>query len=160
VRHFRLLCLGLLLAGCASAGNPAIRNDALLGQIEIGKSTKEDVRKLMGGPSLSARGHGPGQYHETWKYVYVQHDANPWIYVPFLGPIVLMMNGVGQTESASFSVYFDGAGFVRALARDNMDLKMGGLITPTSLRLQAETKDESAEPEPVRFHHNMQIHTQ
>jgi outer membrane protein assembly factor BamE (lipoprotein component of BamABCDE complex) len=156
------LLLALLSAGCATAGNPAVRDQTLLDQIQVGTSTKDDVRRLMGWPSVSAVIHGAGQYHETWKYAYARHDSNPFIYVPLIGPLVLMINGAGKTESASFSIYFDQAGIVRGLTKDNMDLNLGGIVTPTSLILRSEAKGESADAEqhPVRFHNNIQIHAQ
>ena len=47
-----LLIAVVALAGCTSSGNATIKNQELIDQVKMGKSTKDDVRRLFGEPKI------------------------------------------------------------------------------------------------------------
>jgi outer membrane protein assembly factor BamE (lipoprotein component of BamABCDE complex) len=154
-----LSCLTVL--GCATTvGNPNITDQSIVSQIQIGTSKKNDVQQLLGSPSMTSRVQMQGQVQEWWSYSYVHQDTNPLVYFPIIGLFVLATDGLGKTESASFSVYFDQGGIVRGTGKGTMDMNMGGIGTPTSINSTSESTVESpgAGKEPFRMENKIEIH--
>lgn len=82
----------ILFLGCARLGHdfPMER----VGEIENGKSTREDVRRILGEPvHIGQTSDGSG----WWGYQYIQSTA--------IGPVV-------DTKSKNFTVWFDANGVV------------------------------------------------
>ena len=156
-----LFCLAVL--GCATTvGNPNITDPAIISQIQIGTSKKNDVLRLLGTPSMTSRVQVQGQIQEWWSYSYAHHETNPLVYFPIIGLFVLATGGLGETESAGFSVYFDRDGVVRGTGKSKMDINMGGIVTPTSIDSKSESTVESpgTDKEPVRMENKIEIHSQ
>lgn len=74
------LSLLVLITGCATAGNPAVMDQSVVSQIEIGKSTKADIRRLLGEPTSSSVFQTAGQQHESWGYAYAKHETNGFLF--------------------------------------------------------------------------------
>lgn len=116
-----LLIAVLSLAGCyaSSSGSAGIKNQELVAQIKIGKSTKHDVTLLFGQPTSVMRASfqvanqgDPKQMVtvvESWGYSYThaQTDAKSWI--PFAG---LWLGGTNY-ETAQVQFGFDGKDIVQ-----------------------------------------------
>lgn len=116
-----LLIAVLSLAGCysSSSGSAGIKNQDLVAQIKIGKSTKNDVTLSFGQPNSVMRASfqvanqgDPKQMVtvvETWGYAHthMQMDAKSWI--PFAG---LWLGGTNY-ETANVQFGFDGNGIVQ-----------------------------------------------
>jgi outer membrane protein assembly factor BamE (lipoprotein component of BamABCDE complex) len=47
-----ILALVGILTGCATAGNPSIKSEERLSKIKIGETTKDEVRQLLGEPTV------------------------------------------------------------------------------------------------------------
>jgi len=117
--HFLLLVAGLMMAGCYSTGNADIKNKDLINQVQVGKSTKEDVRKLLGEPYSVSKGHlaesMPGHatftmtMDEWWTYFYSKHHQGATTFIPYIGWLI----GERKDEWAHFAVGFDAKGTVQ-----------------------------------------------
>lgn len=141
------LSLLILITGCATAGNPAVMDQSIVSQIEIGKSTKADVRRLLGEPNSSSVFQTAGQEHESWGYAYAKHETNPWIFVPIVGLFVLAFGDAGESESANLGVSFDKEGIVRSITKGKSNAAFGGLTTPTAIQSHSTTQSEGFKSE-------------
>lgn len=122
MRRLAFAFLVLLLQGCMSMGNPAVQYEALTSQIEPGKSTKADVRALLGKPTTVATVTINGQRLETWYYSYSDIHTSPWTYVPIIG----LFAGSAKVETASYSVTFpDGRDVVQDITRSHFTGESG-----------------------------------
>ena len=113
---YLLLSVALVLSGCASSGNPQLREEAVVSQIKIGESTKEDVRRLLGEPNVMSKTVINGRSMEAWAYGYSATQTNPLLFVPVVGLFTLGSNPV-KVESAGFGVTFSDDGIVRSITR-------------------------------------------
>ena len=161
--HLNLL-LSLLLVGCATSGNPAVKDETITSQIKIGISTKEDVRELLGKPTVSMKNAGPsGVLMETWSYGYSRHETNPLIYVPIVGLFVLAGGGTGEMETATFTVTFDPQGLVTGVGTGETYINLGGLAAPTTIHSESEMTVETpsgTSTEPFRSETKTEIHVE
>ncbi len=90
----------VLLNGCYSFGSRKIGNPDVVGQIIPGKTTKAEVRKLVGSPTMVQLNYfGSG---ETWHYTYAMATV----------PILFM----SATRNETLIVVFDGHGVVTRVA--------------------------------------------
>jgi len=83
---FTLLALIFLFTSCVTSGNPSVAREDLIAQIKIGETTKEDVRRLSGQPTVMSRHSGtlfPGLHGlptqnsnvEVWNYTHVNTEV-------------------------------------------------------------------------------------
>ena len=80
-----------------------------------------------------------GMVREWWIYSYAKHETNPLIYVPVIGLFAIASGNVGETESASFGVYFDRDGLVQGVTRNATQMNFGGLTTPVTINNHSQT---------------------
>ena len=116
--HFLLIAL-LTLSGCYSTGNANIKNQDLVAQVQMGKSTKDDVRRLLGEPYSVSRSSGqvaspvdPTQTAalvEWWTYIHASSETDAKSYIPFIGWLI----GSSTHEQEHFQVGFDQKGIVQ-----------------------------------------------
>jgi hypothetical protein len=116
-----LLIAVLSLAGCysSSSGSAGIKNQDLVGQIKIGKSTKNDVTLLFGQPNSVTRSSfqvanqgDPKQMVtvvESWGYQHTHAQTDGRSFIPFAG---LWLGGTNY-ETAQVEFGFDGKGIVQ-----------------------------------------------
>ena len=114
-----LLIAVLSLAGCYSSGNASIKNQELIAQVQMGKSTKEDVRRLFGEPdsvtrtsSQVASAGNPSQMVmivEWWSYTHASAQTDAKSFIPFVGWFL----GGSTYESDYFQVGYDTKGVVQ-----------------------------------------------
>jgi outer membrane protein assembly factor BamE (lipoprotein component of BamABCDE complex) len=119
VRRAPILLLLLLLAGCATVGNPEVARDEQIAKIKAGESTRADVKAILGQPSSMAqmprieRGAdgAPVQVgdEEIWHYYRFSMRARPETFIPIIGPLV----GGFDSESRVLTIRFDENGIVR-----------------------------------------------
>jgi outer membrane protein assembly factor BamE (lipoprotein component of BamABCDE complex) len=95
-----LLCCLLLLPACTSTfGNADIQNPQLISQIQRGRSTKQDITRLLGEPqrrSMTAAG------VETWHYNYSKTKLDNATFIPIYG----IFAGGAKSESSELMVEF------------------------------------------------------
>ena len=64
------------LSGCAqSSGNANINDSAKVASIQVGKSTKDDVRQVLGAPQYDEP---DSNGDSVWTYQHIKTDANPF----------------------------------------------------------------------------------
>jgi outer membrane protein assembly factor BamE (lipoprotein component of BamABCDE complex) len=92
IHHVAFLAFCLLESGCAQSGHkfPVERAS----EIQIGKTTKDEVRSIFGSPVRTANN---ADGSESWTYVYVRMGAY----------------GIGNTQD-SMGVGFDSHGIVNS----------------------------------------------
>jgi outer membrane protein assembly factor BamE (lipoprotein component of BamABCDE complex) len=109
-----LLSLLCFLLGCASAGNVQISEVSTVAKIEEGKSTKADVRALVGEPTkVNFRDDNT----EVWEYVYKRGQVRPATFIP----VARWFAGGVDTTGSTLTILFN---------KDNIVQKVGsGRIT-------------------------------
>jgi outer membrane protein assembly factor BamE (lipoprotein component of BamABCDE complex) len=97
----------LTLSGCVSAGTCTIKDAGVVGQIEVGKSSKGDVAALLGYPLTASYGdHG----EETWYYTCITAYPKATEFVPLVKALPPPL----QEATRQIFVTFDRGGTVTA----------------------------------------------
>lgn len=155
--HWVLTILVLLMSGCVASGNPSVRDEAVTGQIQIGVTTKEEVRKLLGRPNSVGKGSGnlaattglPAAPHapltlnsnyEVWGYSHVSIETNAATFIPVIG----LFAGGATSSVSSVTIYFDDKGVVQFVQSSQSEAQSGmgsGVQKPT--RNPQESHQES-----------------
>lgn len=95
---FILFCLAI--SACASSGNKQIADTGAVAKIEEGKSTKADVRALVGEPTkVNFRNDNT----EVWEYVYTRGQMRPATLIPVVGWFAGGMDTTGSTLTILFN---------------------------------------------------------
>lgn len=95
-----VITISIFFLGCASAGNKQIADTGTVAKIEEGKSTKADVRALVGEPTkVKFR----DDKTEVWEYVYKRGQVRPATFVPVVGWFAGGMDVTGSTLSILFN---------------------------------------------------------
>ncbi|MFM0265577.1 outer membrane protein assembly factor BamE domain-containing protein [Paraburkholderia sediminicola] len=101
-----ILSVTASLFGCASYGNESISDQQKVSQIQVGKTTKGDVKNVLGMPgNVSFADNGD----EIWTYQHV--STNAAAYIPFVG---LFKNGINEDN---LTVRFSSRGIVKAVGQ-------------------------------------------
>lgn len=124
-----ILLLGLGWCGCVTPTEFSVQQQAQLDQIQIGKTTRNDVREQFGEPTAGHVSFANARVKESWAYAYARVGANPARYLPLFG--ALAVAGPEDVESLSFAVNFSEQGIVqgftqRKLARYIIELARPG----------------------------------
>lgn len=117
-----LLAIGLLGTSCVSSGNPTAGREDLISQIKIGESTREDVRRLFGQPTVTSRHSGsmypglpgltnPNSTIEVWNYTHMNTEVSAATFIPVVG----IFAGGATSKMSQFTVTFDEQGIVRSI---------------------------------------------
>lgn len=121
--RWTLAFIALVFAGCISSGNPSIRDEAAIGQIKAGVTTKEDVRKLLGKPNSVGKGSGSfpvgtiptgnpvapltlNSSYEIWSYSHISVETDAATFIPIVG----LFAGGATSSVSSVTIYFDDKG--------------------------------------------------
>jgi outer membrane protein assembly factor BamE (lipoprotein component of BamABCDE complex) len=100
MKTISLILFCLAVSACASAGNKQITDTAAVAKIEEGKSTKADVRALVGEPTkVNFRDNNT----EVWEYVYTRGQVRPATFVPVVGWFAGGMDTTGSTLTILFN---------------------------------------------------------
>ena len=99
-----VLCL-VLLVGCATTGNVQISDPATVSKIEEGKTTKAEVRGLVGDPT---KVNFDMNKNEIWQYVYSKATAKPASFIPVVG----IFAGGADMSGNTLTILFDKNGVV------------------------------------------------
>jgi outer membrane protein assembly factor BamE (lipoprotein component of BamABCDE complex) len=122
----------VLLTACATVGNPSVASEEVTSQVQIGVSTKEDVKRLFGAPTVVSRSAmAPGLavvpglpltsgvamasqssvVYEVWNYTYSNVETSPVTFIPIVG----LFAGSATAHTASLTVTFDNRGIVQSV---------------------------------------------
>lgn len=82
-----------MVAGCASTGNPKVAEFNPATQIEYGKTTKAEIKAILGEPKAIRYG---ADGKEVWAYVYAQSQVKPATFVPVVGWFAGGLDGTGR----------------------------------------------------------------
>ena len=97
-------CL-VLLIGCATTGNVQIADPGTVSKIEEGKSSKADVRALVGEPT---KVNFDTNKNEIWEYIYTKASAKPASFIPVVG----LFAGGADMSGNTLTILFDKNGVV------------------------------------------------
>jgi outer membrane protein assembly factor BamE (lipoprotein component of BamABCDE complex) len=127
----------LLLAGCVSLGNEKIADEATVGRVKVGETTREQVLAMLGEPDERRRAELADYSQEWWAYQYEASQFNPLEYLLIVG---LFYNGIGTPDSRTeLHVFFDQNGVVRSLVRQATVYDMGAPFIPPTLTSRVTT---------------------
>ena len=94
-----------LLVGCATVGSNYDSNK--VSQIIEGKTTKAEVIRLLGEPTMTGNStgglSGDGQFSSYAVFSYGRSTARPETFIPVVGVLV----GGADSETKSLTVFFD-----------------------------------------------------
>lgn len=124
----RLLISALFLSvltGCATSGSTAIRDvseDQVRQQIEVGKTTREQVRKLFGSPFETTY---TDAGLEIWKY---QYDDTTALTKETVGSVIFTLGLAGGTSEGVRSelvILYDENDIVKRFNMSKSDVRTG-----------------------------------
>lgn len=98
--------LMMACVGCFSMGKKI--DQAAVGKIKEGQTTKAEVVKLLGNPDNVTRDSWNG---EGWSYCFVRAASSPGNFVPVVGAFA----GGGNSQTEFLTLTFDDKGVVRSL---------------------------------------------
>ncbi|MEJ2672317.1 MAG: outer membrane protein assembly factor BamE [Deltaproteobacteria bacterium] len=115
----KVLAMALLLVAnaCVSAGTQAIKDPGVISKIEAGKSTRADVRALLGYP-LAATHKDQGLGEVTWHYYYATAYPNASAFIPEVNAFTRNLNETTRV----LSVTFNQNGTVKSLKQEEIPL--------------------------------------
>jgi outer membrane protein assembly factor BamE (lipoprotein component of BamABCDE complex) len=100
VKTLSLILFCLAISACASTGNKQIADTGTVSKIEVGKSTKADVRALVGEPTkVDFRENNT----EVWEYAYTRGQMRPATLIPVVGWFAGGMDTTGSTLTIVFN---------------------------------------------------------
>ncbi len=103
------LIVTIFLAGCASVGNQALKNETELSvsqKIVEGKTTKADVRSTFGSPNTTSF---TDSGLEMWKYELAKMSADAVNFIPIVG----LFGSSASGTKKELVVLFDQQGLVK-----------------------------------------------
>ena len=118
MRKWLMLVAITALGGCGTTkvGNERILDDQTVSKIQMGKSTKADVKTLLGDPTkVSFTGTSEGE--EDWDYVYSEGSVKGSTYVPYYG----LFKGGMNLKQNTLTIRFSKDGIAKQLGRGKSD---------------------------------------
>ena len=119
-RFAAMICMALLVAGCASAGNKVLKNESaksVAAKIEKGRSTKDDVRAMFGDPMTTSF---TDSGNEIWKYEFTKTHSKVTNFIP----IVSLFKSGAKGKKKELVVFFDKNGVVKNYSMSTSDVDM------------------------------------
>ena len=107
-----LAVLILLLAGCATVGNPKLMDDQLLAAIQSKQTTQQQVLEWLGEPMQASEINQNGHPVVSWGYGYGHSEVNPLLYVPIVNLVVLACCSISEQDGRSLTLTFTADGLV------------------------------------------------
>jgi len=110
-----------VLNGCVSAhGNKDIEDPAVIAKIVPGKTTADDVKKLIGDPDKVMFAENDEQ---IWNYSYVRSETRGTSFIPYFGSLF----GGSDQKTKTLTVKFTKSNIVKAVAGGGSTGGGGGL---------------------------------
>lgn len=125
----------VMLTGCATSGNKALLNPAIEQSIVVGATTKQEVRALLGEPTVTARHEVNGKVRESWGYGYAESWTNPLLWVPGINLIVFICCETYRMDNHSLGLSFSDDGIVasKMTSRTDVNTLMPTISVNTSI---------------------------
>ena len=99
-------------SGNALTDDPEITYPSSLESVQIGVTTQDEVRQLLGPPTDRQQTSRDGISQESWSYGKADPVIQPYQYVPLIGVLAFW----GDSEPQSFSVNFSEDGIVEGIS--------------------------------------------
>lgn len=112
--------MAISLMGCVSAGTKELADQRTVSKIEVGKSSRTEVRTLLGDP-VNVMPMPRGE--EAWIYVHMRGKPRPASFIPVIG----LFAGGADVKSENLMVYFDRTGIVKDLRQGSISGGGGSL---------------------------------
>lgn len=147
-RRMSILLIGCLLAACATTGNPLLKDDAVVEQIHIGRTTTDEVRALLGEPTMMSESEDNGVRLAVWTYTYAHAEVNGWYWVPGINLIAMLCCEFFSEEHRTLTLRFDEHGLLRGrqLSRQTISGRdIGSAIQATAADAQATRETRTPE---------------
>ena len=97
----------LFCFGCASMGNRQIMNADFMKSLQIGVTTKDEAKALLGEPQYTGAQQG-GYNWEVWRYIGTERSINAACFIP----LVDIAAGRQTVRACILDLYFDGKGIL------------------------------------------------
>ncbi len=121
----------LLLAGCVSVGNSSLADEAVVAQIKVGETTKDQVASLLGEPSYKRSSLHMDQVREWWSYTHSSSVVNPLSYILLYG---LFINGIGTADTQrDLNIFYSPEGVVATLSQKTTSYDLSGPYTSSKV---------------------------
>ena len=124
MKRFLIIAAALVLGGCMTSktGNERIVDDQTISKIVPEKSTKADVKAILGEPGqimFSEMRVG----EETWMYFFLESSVRGSTFVPFYG----LAKGGADSKTHTLNIRFSKDGIVQQVGKGTStgDMKMG-----------------------------------
>jgi outer membrane protein assembly factor BamE (lipoprotein component of BamABCDE complex) len=105
MKHLFIVLCVLFLFGCSTVGNSKIADQTVTDQIKVGKTTKGEVREIVGEPNKTSF---DGNF-EIWDYMLSKAQLRATSLIPVVGLFV----GGTNIQQYTFTVRFDEKGIVQ-----------------------------------------------
>lgn len=111
----------IFIMACVSGGTKAITDAGVISQIEVGKSTKVEVKSLLGEPA-SVGWTDSGE--EEWSYFYMRGTPRAASLIPVVG----LFAGGTDMKTENLKIRFDKNGVVKYLGRGRISATGGSIL--------------------------------
>lgn len=112
------MVLALLAMGCATSGNPKVAEFNPATQVEYGKTTKAEIRAMLGEPNAIKYG---ANGKEAWAYIYAQAQAKPAMFIPVVG----LFAGGFDSSAKKLVFVFDDKGILQKEGSGEAQIQSG-----------------------------------
>jgi len=102
-----IIAILIMCIGCASTGNRQIMNADFMKSLQIGVTSKDEAKTLLGEPQHTGAQHG-GYNWEVWRYVGADKSVNAACFIP----LVDIAAGRQTTRVRVVDLFFDGKGIL------------------------------------------------
>ena len=123
-----ILWLTIFVFGCADTGNKSIKDvstDQVKAVITIGKTTKEEVNQLFGGPFETS-------FTDSGETIYrYQYDDTSFFTPETVGSVILTLGLAGvkaKGQRNELTILFDEDDIVKKFNMSNSDIESGSLL--------------------------------
>lgn len=110
-----------LAQGCVSVGTKEISDPTKTSQIQIGKSTRADVKVILGDPG---KVNFTDNNEEVWEYAYVRGTPRAATFIPIIG----IFAGGADAKGDTLTVRFDQNGIVKKMGQGKLTAGGGSVL--------------------------------
>jgi outer membrane protein assembly factor BamE (lipoprotein component of BamABCDE complex) len=110
----------MFLSGCASFGSKQLTSSDIVSQIQVGQSTKSDVKKLLGEPMNVVF----VDTEEDWYYSYTRSTVRPASFIPLVG----IFAGGSDMQTYNLTIRFNKDGVVQNVGKGEVKGGAGSIF--------------------------------
>ena len=137
-----MFCVVVVLTGCSTVERPSIHHEAIISQIKVDVTTREEILDWLGIPNGKTVMMIQGQKHELWAYGYSRMDSHPEFSVPDINPPGLSAEDYAIMQSAGVTIALTEEGIVHGLSRHNFYANMNPSPSSNSVATSSVNDDQ------------------